>query len=644
MNSFSSYHSSSSSDKLLKRFRLWKRQYLHVVIYTSLFWIFVDVFFIMLFSDCTKQVIIPCSSSSSVIGKENNMNNNIKSNEDDLIRHPKFNFDRNKEKNQTIFHRNNILNKKKLEQSKKTGSSFIAKWFGSDSGSNPSHWPGEGGRGVVIPADLKDSAKKRFAENQFNIVASDLMALNRSINDQRSSKCRSHEFPPDLPSTSIVIVFHNEGNSTLLRTLTSVVLRSPIEYIHEIIMVDDASVNREYLKDTLEQFVKELPVTVHILRNTERLGLMKSRLKGAEMATGDTLTFLDAHIECSPGWLQYLLYEVKKDRTAVVCPIIDVINDDDFAYLTGSDMTWGGFNWRLNFRWYAVPNREEIRRDYDHSLPLLSPTMAGGLFTINREYFYEIGAYDPGMEVWGGENLEMSFRVWQCGGKVLIHPCSHVGHVFRKQTPYTFPGGTGKVIFHNNKRLVEVWLDKYKDFIYSMMPELKNVDAGDVSERLALRERLKCKDFRWYLQNIYPESSMPVDFHHVGVLKSEAYGCADSLGLDSESGLNHDAGIFPCHNQGGNQVMVYSKKGELRFDDLCMEGSKNSVVKLQKCIDGNQKQTWHYNNETKQMKHVYSGQCMTLEQNKDNGKLILNSCDEQYNKNQRWHLENSLLT
>lgn len=121
-------------------------------------------------------------------------------------------------------------------------------------------------------------------------------------------------YPVDLPTTSIIIVHHNEGNSTLLRTLVSICRKTPLKYLKEIILVDDMSEDRPYLLEPLDEFAKTLPVPVKVLRNEERLGLMRSRLRGAEVATGDTMTFLDAHIEVTNGWLVPLLYEIKKNR------------------------------------------------------------------------------------------------------------------------------------------------------------------------------------------------------------------------------------------------------------------------------------------------------------------------------------------
>jgi len=530
-------------------------------------------------------------------------------------------------------------------------SAQLRRWTAVKSSSNPSTWPGERGKAVVIGKDEEQLKNEEFKLNQFNLLASDRIALNRSLADVRLSQCRGKSYPKKLPMTSIVIVFHNEAWSTLLRTVHSIIRTSPPQLLHEIIMVDDAS-DRKHLGSQLDDYVRTLDKPVHVLRTGKRSGLIRARLLGASKATAPVITFLDAHCECTEGWLEPLLARLVEDRTRVVCPIIDVISDDTFEYIPASDMTWGGFNWKLNFRWYRVPQRELDRRNGDHSLPVQTPTMAGGLFSMDKEYFELLGKYDPGMEIWGGENLELSFRIWMCGGSLEIVTCSHVGHVFRKSTPYTFPGGTNKIVNHNNARLADVWLDEWKNFYFAINTAAKAIDRGDTSERKKLRKDLQCKSFKWYLQNVYPESPMPLEYYSLGEIRNvNSNLCLDTYGRKS----GEPAALSACHGLGGNQVFAYTKRKQIMADDNCLDAQgQRGPVKLIRChgMGGNQEWMYNHQSEDKSIVHVRTGLCLDVPTNNNSspGEAIhssasdasqpkLSPCDG--SESQQWKMKNN---
>ena len=88
---------------------------------------------------------------------------------------------------------------------------------------------------------------------------------------------------------------------------------------------------------------------VKIFRAPERVGLIRARLLGAAKATAPVLTFLDSHIECTPGWLEPLVDRIARNATNVVCPVIDVIDTETLEYQGNGYFAVGGFDWNLQW-------------------------------------------------------------------------------------------------------------------------------------------------------------------------------------------------------------------------------------------------------------------------------------------------------
>ncbi|KAK7865034.1 hypothetical protein R5R35_000050 [Gryllus longicercus] len=423
-----------------------------------------------------------------------------------------------------------------------------------------------------------------LALHAFNERASDRLRSDRPLPDTRHHRCRTAEYAvPDYQAVSVVITFHNEARSALLRTVVSVLNRTPDDLLFEVILVDDFSVNEQD-----GGLLAALP-KVKVIRNERREGLIRSRVRGASVAQGDFLVFLDSHCEVNVGWLEPLLDRVAQNPYLVASPVIDVIDMDSFQYRSSSAQLKGGFDWSLHFKWIPLSSSEKAKRS-DPTEPFLSPVMAGGLFLIQREWFQQLGMFDQGLEIWGAENLEVSIKVWLCGGRLEVVPCSRVGHVFRKKHPYSFPEGNANTYLRNTKRIAEVWLDDHKRFFYEARPSATEIDVGSLDNQLKIKEQLNCKPFQWYLENVFPELKLPNEENSAfGQLKQ------GSLCLQAEEGGGGKVKMAQCTDSVGSQSSwaFSAHTSAIHLNKLCLTVPRSSKVPvLQTCRQHSQQQKW----------------------------------------------------
>jgi len=463
------------------------------------------------------------------------------------------------------------------------------------------------------------------AKYAFNAHRSAKVPLRRPLRDMRSAACKAQMYDAveSLPTVSVVICFAEEMWSSLFRTVWSVIDRTPKNLLREIILYNDASVEGWLQKD-LDDYMKHMPKVVKLIKSTKREGLIRARTNGAKHADGDIIVFLDSHCEASDGWYEPIAQRIKESRNTIICPTIDSISDQSIEYNGGGGMAVGGFHWTLDFTWIYRP----LEPGKTQADPMLSPTMAGGLFAVNREYWYELGSYDLQMGGWGGENLELSFRVWQCGGSMEIHPCSHVGHIFRSQHPYAVPGGFGEVYLRNSARLAAGWMDEYADIYFRIRPSAKKTNYGDVTERLELRKKLDCKPFKYFLDKFFKDKFIPTAEVTAaeGQLKNGENQCIDKMGHQH---VGETLGTYGCHGMETpslNQAFLLTKSGQIRtMWDLCFDSRERSASAPVRLAGCHSEQVWDYDKTTKRLTHSKSGKCMDVR----GSQIVINDCNGQ---------------
>lgn len=268
---------------------------------------------------------------------------------------------------------------------------------------------------------------------------------------------------------SIVIAVHNEREH-LEKTIASCVAGCAT-LDHEIIVADDASND---LDET--GLIKQFP-GIRVSSSRERLGPSPTKDRGARIATGDILLFLDAHCAAEPGAISRLVEVVESGpEDAIIIPTVAALDTE--TWKTTQNRQGHGYVITLDtFHGQWVSLRQMKSVEIQGRALYESPSLMGCAIALRKTLYEKLDGFDLDMRFWGIEDVDLALRCWMLGGQVLHDPQAIIGHRF--QPSFSNYSAPREHIVANQMRMARKHLSEavWKDWLQRCQTRLAALGA-----------------------------------------------------------------------------------------------------------------------------------------------------------------------